>query len=1010
MLAFAVAQLWEKRDTEKKELTRSAYQAIGGVSGALAQHAESTLTAIGQHRLPIVRELFRNLVTAEGTRATRKVENLLSVFPDTQREEAEQVLRRLIDARLVTSFKEEVVEGNVGHHRVEVVHESLLTSWPRLVRWQTQDADAAQLRDQLRQAARTWEEHDRAWDYLWTGKAYREFSVWRENYPGGLTELEEVFARALTSHAKRRKRRRRIAVAAAFVALLAVLAVVGSFWQRSIREARRTQAANLVSLGQPELDDYPTAAVAYALASLEQANSVAARHLALKALWKGPTAIVASDVLRWNHSFTPDGRWLVMDRLTASKNSNHLTLVRADGVTRELENVHVGSSQVHVFMGSRSETFVSAALTADSGWKIVLWSVAEKRPLAETRLTGSQALPGVVVNPSRRRAVLLIREDERISVDVLGFDGRYERLGTLDFEVRQDDTGRRTTGASLDPRAGEWLGVFHENEAYVVDIGDQELGPPRRLGRHEGRIAYAACDPLGRFLVTAGEDGEIRLWSLDSASPPEVFQGPPGQPEAGLSSDGSLFDVAFWQERTLYSWIWRLGAGPPPLLRSFNLGRLFSRGRSNFGRSPGQSTWDPLRRQLGRWHPGPAVRVWMMDGPADAEPLTLLRGDLRQVNAVSFAPEGDWLATADMKGLALWPLAERYPVVIGQHGRKVYGLEFAPDGEWLASSSADGTVRLWPLDGDPPPPGRILQESMVYQTGLAGSPDGQSILVGTGKGSWLLPVGGGTPRKLVGFDGQTWQGAFSPDGRFAAEIGGQFLPAERVIRVWDAISWSGAALLEFDVGERPCVYSLQFTQDGRLLSASDSGLQRWDPDTGERELLCEGVIQRFSASADGRRVAVVVAEVQGEEYGSVVFLDLDANTATPLDAFGNDLTIVAMDPGGSFVVTGSLEGEVRAGPLTGEKPHLFLGHDSSVKRVAIDSRGRWIASAGNDTTIRLWPMPDLSKPPLHTLPREELIAKLKTLTNLRVVRDEDTPTGWKLTAFRCSSYLRTTTS
>jgi hypothetical protein len=41
-------------------------------------------------------------------------------------------------------------------------------------------------------------------------------------------------------------------------------------------------------------------------------------------------------------------------------------------------------------------------------------------------------------------------------------------------------------------------------------------------------------------------------------------------------------------------------------------------------------------------------------------------------------------------------------------------------------------------------------------------------------------------------------------------------------------------------------------------------------------------------------------------------------------------------------------------------------------------------------------MPGLSKRPLHTLPREELIAKLKTLTNLRVARDEDSVTGWKL--------------
>ncbi len=41
-------------------------------------------------------------------------------------------------------------------------------------------------------------------------------------------------------------------------------------------------------------------------------------------------------------------------------------------------------------------------------------------------------------------------------------------------------------------------------------------------------------------------------------------------------------------------------------------------------------------------------------------------------------------------------------------------------------------------------------------------------------------------------------------------------------------------------------------------------------------------------------------------------------------------------------------------------------------------------------------MPDLDKPPLHTLPREELIAKLQSLTNLRAVRDETSSTGWSI--------------
>jgi WD40 repeat protein len=73
-----------------------------------------------------------------------------------------------------------------------------------------------------------------------------------------------------------------------------------------------------------------------------------------------------------------------------------------------------------------------------------------------------------------------------------------------------------------------------------------------------------------------------------------------------------------------------------------------------------------------------------------------------------------------------------------------------------------------------------------------------------------------------------------------------------------------------------------------------------------------------------------------------------------------------------------------------------VGHEGIVQGVALSPDGRWVATSGEDNTLRLWPMPDLSKPPLHTLPHDELVAKLKSLTNLRVVRDPRSPAGWKI--------------
>jgi hypothetical protein len=105
LMAFAVSQLWSKRDRERGLLTRQAYEEIGGVAGALAQHAEATMEKIGAERISIVRELFRNLVTAQGTRAAGDRSELLSVFPEQEREAARRVLDQLVDARLLTSYE-----------------------------------------------------------------------------------------------------------------------------------------------------------------------------------------------------------------------------------------------------------------------------------------------------------------------------------------------------------------------------------------------------------------------------------------------------------------------------------------------------------------------------------------------------------------------------------------------------------------------------------------------------------------------------------------------------------------------------------------------------------------------------------------------------------------------------------------------------------------------------------------------------------------------------------------
>jgi hypothetical protein len=241
LLQFAATRLWDQRDRDRRLLTDAAYRALGGITGALASHADAVVAQLPAGQQALVKALLLRLVTPERTRAVVTMAELSEAVlppgaPPGARAELGQLVDRLVHARLlvVQTTRSDGSNGGAGESAtpaveptVEIVHESLIHTWSLLLRWLDESHEDTVFLTELRQAARQWESRGRPAGLLWRGEATDHARRWMRHYRGALAPLQQEFLQAAFDLEARAGRVRRLAVTGAIVLLLALLAAAG---------------------------------------------------------------------------------------------------------------------------------------------------------------------------------------------------------------------------------------------------------------------------------------------------------------------------------------------------------------------------------------------------------------------------------------------------------------------------------------------------------------------------------------------------------------------------------------------------------------------------------------------------------------------------------------------------------------------------------------------------------------------------------------------------------------